>query len=182
MARLTGKKRYLMFQQLVERDGLRCRRCGAFGGSHKSLKTKKKLILDHIDNNKENNHPSNFQLLCRACNYKKNPRLSDAQPGQMTSPVVQTAEFDKSRIVEPMFRKWLEKRMKAERRVLKDDALNAGAEYSGCSPLTTQRYLNKLISSVGPYWLHYDEEADEIFIDWRGHTFPKPGEELETEA
>jgi len=52
--------------RIAERDGEFCRKC-------EKLPSEGQLIIDHIDNNNDNNSFDNYQLLCRSCNYKKNP-------------------------------------------------------------------------------------------------------------
>ena len=47
------------------------------------------------------------------------------------------------------FRKWLLSHVLEHGFIPKADAIAAGAEIVGCSPLTTQRYIAKLTSSVG---------------------------------
>ena len=48
------------------------------------------------------------------------------------------------------FRNWILAQVKEKDFVLKQDAINAGAEAVGCSPNTTQRYLQKLTAFNGP--------------------------------
>lgn len=175
MARKQGKKLLDVAVQLVVRDGLRCKMCGQFGTLNP--KSRRRLIVDHIDNNPTNNSISNLQLLCRKHNYLKNPRLAERRETTITTTVPQTDEMEKSKICEPQFRTWIMERMRKEQHVTKDDAVNAGAEFAACSPVTVVRYLSKLTSSVGPFYIRYDDDMDETFIEWRDANFPKPGEE-----
>ncbi len=47
---------------------------------------------------------------------------------------------------EPVFTEWLLANLPMSR----DEAKNSGAQVAGCSPATTDRYLKKLTSAVGP--------------------------------
>jgi hypothetical protein len=53
-------------------------------------------------------------------------------------------------IAEPRFRAWIVGELQKKVLLVKKDAINAGAEFVGCSPQTTARYLDKLTSSQGP--------------------------------
>lgn len=50
--------------QILERDGFKCVLCG-------STASTTRLQVDHIDNNKNNNTPTNLQVLCEHCNMGK---------------------------------------------------------------------------------------------------------------
>ncbi|MCP4647750.1 MAG: hypothetical protein GY852_08490, partial [bacterium] len=51
---------------------------------------------------------------------------------------------------EEEYREWLLAQVKEYRQYPKLEAVNAGAEQVGCSPLTSARYLSKLLSESGP--------------------------------
>ena len=52
---------------IAERDSECCKFCGR-------SPPEVKLVIDHKDNDNQNNYLDNLQLACRSCNYKKNPR------------------------------------------------------------------------------------------------------------
>jgi len=60
MSNMNGRRRKRARKFLIERDGNVCKKCRVSG-------KKKKLVIDHIDNNNSNNNYDNMQLLCYAC-------------------------------------------------------------------------------------------------------------------
>jgi len=56
-----------LYDIIAKRDGECCHFCEKKPPEHQ-------LVIDHKDNDNSNNELYNLQLLCRACNYKKNPR------------------------------------------------------------------------------------------------------------
>jgi len=64
---MNGPTRKKLYTRIAERDGEFCQKC-------EKLSSEGQIIVDHIDNNNSNNSFENLQLLCRSCNYKKNPR------------------------------------------------------------------------------------------------------------
>jgi len=67
MSKMSGPMRKKLYRIVAERDEEYCRCCG-------KLPNEAQLVLDHKDNNNSNNYHENLQLLCRSCNYLKNPR------------------------------------------------------------------------------------------------------------
>ena len=59
-----------MYAMLVKRDGERCKNCSC-------TSKERQLVVDHIDNNNNNNKLDNLQLLCRRCNFFKDSRPID---------------------------------------------------------------------------------------------------------
>jgi hypothetical protein len=51
---------------------------------------------------------------------------------------------------EPMYRAWVVNQVLEHGFLGKAEAINGGAEYSGCNPKTAKHYLDKLTSTVGP--------------------------------
>lgn len=138
---MNGPTRTRLYRFIAQRDGERCKRCG-------KLPDQGQLVIDHIDNNSRNNNSENLQLLCRRCNYLKNPR----QPVDLSVSeewVVEQTELQVNRLKEPMFKKYVFHRINEETSVPEVDLVNAGAEEIGASPVTTKRYLNKMCSSRG---------------------------------
>jgi len=106
------------------------------------------LFIDHINNNNSDNRMSNYQLLCRSCNTKKNhPTL--AEPFTRTA----SPEMITGKKYEADFRRWVAGQfMENENIGLEHNYLiNSGAEFVGCSPVTIKRYLSKMTSSNGIY-------------------------------
>ena len=71
MARIENKEIKAAFEYVAHRDGRRCR--------YESPLCKGDLLLHHIDNNAENNNPSNWAIACRGHNARLNPRGRDAR-------------------------------------------------------------------------------------------------------
>src|SRR3990167_4490623 len=64
-------------QQILERDGFKCRRCGMEREEH-ILRWGRELTIDHIDGKgsgvpvkEKNNHPDNLITLCMSCHSTK---------------------------------------------------------------------------------------------------------------
>jgi len=154
MTRMNSRQRKKYYALLVKRDKEKCARCGA-------TPPEKKLVIDHIDNDDDNNDLGNLQLLCRSCNYLKNPRkqplddVSECVNENMSKreDLAPRTELEINRAKEPRFRQFLGDSIKEspDRTVEEKEVVNSGAFVCEISPITAQRYLNKLCSSAGPY-------------------------------
>ena len=148
MSNKNGRDRKRDYENHKKRDGAYCRGCQA-------LESERELIIHHKDNNNSNNSYSNQILLCRKCNYMVHPRLSERKPldvcGGVCDSLDRETEITINREKEPKFREYVEFRVREEKEVTQQDLINGGAEYCGCSPKTTRRYLDKLTSSEGKY-------------------------------
>ena len=143
MSKMNGPTRKKFYDFLSNHNGEYCRCCG-------NLPTEGQLVIDHRDNNNENNSQDNLQLLCRRCNYLKNPRRPvDMCVSEEESP--DQSEMEVSRTKEPSFRKFVCHQISEEKSIPEQELINSGSEYSGISPVTAQRYLNKMCSKVGIY-------------------------------
>ena len=146
MSNMNSRKRKTAYPYLKNMFGAYCRGCHA-------LESERELVIDHIDNNNKNNNPSNWQFLCRSCNYIKNPRLEEREPLDVcvgvSRPFDIPSEIKINREREPLFRKYVEEEVKANVQVLEQELINSGAEKLGLSPRTTDRYLKKMYSSIG---------------------------------
>ncbi|MGO9482056.1 MAG: HNH endonuclease [Candidatus Kryptoniota bacterium] len=146
MSRMNGRDRKKWYAFLAKRDGEYCRKCDNAG-------TSKTLIIDHIDNDNSNNVPENLQLLCRSCNAKKNHRGK----AKLKNQIVEIHEPPTSKQIilnekyEPRFRGYTETRVSQQGMVLMKDLINSGAENTGASPQTTERYLEKMCSFAGKF-------------------------------
>jgi len=139
---MNGITRKKIYSKLSSRDGEYCKGCG-------KLSSEGQLVIDHRDNNNRNNNSSNIQLLCRSCNYLKNPR----RPVDLcvrNSESLET-EIQINRTKEPQFKRYVGQRVNEEGKVPEFDLINSGAEILDISPETTKRYLNKMCSSAGVY-------------------------------
>ena len=146
MSNMNSRMRNTAYPYLKNMFGPYCRGCQA-------LESERGLVIDNIDNNNKNNNPSNWQFLCRSCNYIKNPRLKEREPldvcVSVSGPFDIPSEIKINRTKEPLFRKYAEEEVKANVHVLEQELINSGAEKYGLSPRTTDRYLKKMYSSIG---------------------------------
>lgn len=173
--RFQANTRLWVYRYLVLRDGEQCARCYEVptaknngNPTAKNGNSSSGLDIHHLDGNPFNNEPDNLALYCRACNNKARSNGPSAysatcererKEGKASTrvtrealdyrapeaPVTMQANF----LYELDFRKWLLGIIQERGFIPKLDAINAGAEVVGCSPLTTQRYVAKLTSSVG---------------------------------
>jgi len=140
VSKMNGLTRIKFYNIIVERDGEYCRCCGV-------LAEERQLVIDHKDNNNKDNDLSNLQLLCRSCNYLKNPRgpvdecVSEYKSG--------ATEIQINQRKEPAFKKFVYHELNEYGEVSEHDLINAGAEDIGISPVTAKRYLDKMCSSRG---------------------------------
>ena len=143
MSNMNGRTRKKLYTQISEEDGEYCRMCG-------KLPWEGQLIVDHRDNNNSNNSRDNLQLLCRACNWLKNSKgpldkcVNESESEDET-------ELQNSKKNEPLFRKYVYHRLyeNGEKSIPEKELVNGGAEHIGNSPVTCQRYLNKMCSPEG---------------------------------
>jgi hypothetical protein len=139
---MNGPTRIKLYKIVSNRDGEFCRGCQA-------LPWEKSLILEHRNNNPKDNRPENLQIMCRACNYVKNPRGGPLDQSENVSEYVNKSELEVSRTKEPLFRRFVCQRLNEERQVTQNDIINSGAEHVEISPVTAKRYLDKMCSVTG---------------------------------
>ena len=140
---MNGPMRKRLYKLVAVRDGEYCRGCS-------KLPFEGQLVVDHRDNESSNNNPSNLQLLCRRCNFLKNPRKEPVDLSVSESIHDGTVtEIDISRRKEPLFRKFAIHVVNEHDEVPQNDIINAGAEEIGISPVTARRYLDKMCSGKG---------------------------------
>ena len=118
MSNMNSRDRKAVYNYLARTHGEMCNLCKIDGNS-------KTLVVDHIDNNNSNNHPENVQLLCRRCNYKKNPRISEREPldnCESVCPPIHYISFihheneiERSKKKEPLFRKYVIEKIESNR-------------------------------------------------------------------
>jgi hypothetical protein len=130
------------------------------------------LEIDHINEDKSDDRPENLQLLCKPCNVAKGNRARSRRPSDLSVCVRErmraegcagtrvgkavvrygsgSAEMQAAQMYELPFRGWLMGVLRSADFVEKEDAINSGAEITGASVPTINRYLKKLTSSAGP--------------------------------
>lgn len=115
------------------------------------------LQIDHIDGDPLNITIENEQFMCPKCNNLKKPRKRSSLTDRP-----KTAEMERGDMQEDNWRSWLNKAVTIERDFIKDEeAIYGGAEYltnfsnnETISPVTTRRYLKKVTSGIGMYYLY----------------------------
>jgi len=139
---MNSRTRRKFYDMLVLRDGEFCKCCGL-------LPSEGQLVIDHRDN-MNNDHPSNLQLLCRACNYFKNPRGEPVDLCVSESVIDgRITEIDINRRKESLFRKEVFHMVNEYTEVPQNDIINSISEAIGISPVTAKRYLDKMCSGRG---------------------------------
>lgn len=173
--RFAKDMRLWIYRYLVQRDGDICRLCG------KPPKQPFTLDIDHKDNDKTNDDPNNLQLAHPICNKKKEIELGRTREKKVTevsiegSPATRivkdtvdyssgSPEMRVNSFCEIEYRRWLIQKIGFEGSIVKKDAINAGAEHVGCSPMTTARYTEKLTSEKGPLAIVTDFAGNTLLI------------------
>ena len=144
---MNGKTRKKLYNLVVKRDGEYCKMCGA-------LPDEIQLILEHRDNDNTNNNLENLQIMCRPCNYRKNPRKSERPENLCVKSYTSTSKITEMQInktKEPLFKKYVAQWINKYDYAVEKDLTNAGAEYVGISQVTVKRYLDKMCSLEGIY-------------------------------
>jgi len=150
VSKMNGNTRRRKYQEIVKRDGEYCRCCG-------KLPYEGQLVIDHRDNYSSNNSLTNLQLLCRACNYIKNPRK---RPDDLCVNYKSNRENESclsiNREKEPLFKEFVYKKIHRGWSIALKAIINSGAEEIDASPVTVKRYLDKMVSSSGKLivWEH----------------------------
>lgn len=108
-----------------------------------TLGKNQQMVIDHIDNNNENNDINNLQFLCRGCNTLKNhwrhmPFIEDLED----SPT-----FKKSKQNEFRFRQYVMGRLQEPESngfLHLDSIIADGAEHVQCSQQAIKTYIDKM--------------------------------------
>ena len=140
-----------------------------------------KLIIEHKDNDHLNWDPDNLQLASQSCNIKKNPPYRrDVDNVRDTRGVRDTVDEDikprsaemlRNMKSEPTFQNWLKKEMNKKLRMELEDVINSGAHIAEVSIDTTRRYLKKLTSRLGPYYIELDSSGIK-WLGWKAKFMP----------
>lgn len=178
--RFSTRQRSMVVNFLIARDGNHCLICGR-------KPSQVKLQIDHADNNPVNWEPNNLHLLCQRDNlelrYKtiaEHKRLIEhyaannaneraCKRGPKSTHMVRelidyrsgNTEMKANSYFETQFVEWVLSEITRNGILTKDELLNAGAAFVGCSQITAARYLAKLTSFVGPL----EETKDTIGAD-----------------
>ena len=157
MTNMNGRDRDKKYPEICKRDGEVCRGCGKLPSETKEGF----LLIDHRDNNNSNNDLNNLQLLCRRCNYMKNPRGNKQIEERPFTP-----EMKKGERMERFFRNWLFGIITENHKWLLEDIIDSGAEITGGSTETIKRYIRKCVSSQGMYQIVEGQQGRE-FIEFK---------------
>lgn len=145
--------------KILAQQGEYCKMC-------KKLSWEGQLVVDHKDNNNSNNNLQNLQLLCRACNYLKNPRRPvDLCESVNMADNETSSEIDINTRKEPLFRKFVFHQLNERNKVSQNELVYSGAEEVEISPVTARRYLDKMCSNRG--LLMKSNEVKTIIIKYK---------------
>jgi len=111
--------------------------------------------IDHINGDPGDNHPDNLRGVHKSCNIRQR-NLQQSIPAHSVKESVsehESAEIEIARDAEPRYRKWLFERTGKAEPLYAQEAIYGGAEVIGISPVTARRYLGKVTSPQGPYWI-----------------------------
>ncbi len=142
MSKMNGVMRKKLYQLLVSRDGEYCRCCGA-------LQYECQLVVDHKDNDNSNNDPENLQLLCRKCNYLKNPRRPVDECVSEKEIPDRPSELRTSLVNKPKFKQFVYHELGEKAQVPEKEVLNSTSEILDISQVTGKRYLDGMCSDAG---------------------------------
>ena len=166
--RFQSNNRAWIYKYIAVRDGEKCLLCGAGPG-------REPLEIDHADANPYNEAPDNLHLLCKACNLglrkvtpKEHARIISIHSATNVSerecvignPATELAQghIDYSDGPAPMraagvfevkVRQFVLEEVGRVGSIPKQDLICSAAEVAGCSPISAERYLSKLVSSAG---------------------------------
>ncbi|WP_249111186.1 HNH endonuclease [Nitrosopumilus sp. K4] len=153
---MNGPTRKKIYRELALRDGNFCQFC-------RRNPEEMQLVIDHIDNDNSNNDRKNLRILCRRCNYVKNPRRPVDEC--VSENLDEKTELQINRTKEPEFKKYVAHEINERGSVPENELVYSGAEYLGVSPVTTLRYLKKLYSSFGIY--QKTKQNSKYFIEYK---------------
>jgi len=141
MSNMNKKTHDEKYPLIAKRDGECCYFCGKEPPEHQ-------LVIDHKDNDNSNNELYNLQLLCYACNYKKNPRRPLDQCVSVSKKINEDS-ISINRQKEPQFCKFVYAEIGRKGQVLWYSLVASGAEIVGISIETARKYLVKMTSEYG---------------------------------
>ena len=143
MANMSSYQRHYWYEKIAELQGGEfCKGCGIAPNSNWTNKKIKGLVIDKINNDGNHtiadNQVKDFQLLCRHCNYIKNPVGLDL-------PKEQTQSEATNRRAEKPLMEWLFKLLHEEKKIITwDYFVSEGSFKFDISPETIERrYFKK---------------------------------------
>jgi hypothetical protein len=165
------------YWRLVQRDGEFCQHC-------QKEPPIVYLEIDHVDGNPNHNpiDGSNYQLLCRSCNRKKNPRgkakknaiiiMQARHQDYMQTRNQMSPEMRKSERYQSIFHAWTRQKLTEssanDEGLPFDEIVNRTAFITHGSPITMKRYLTALVNAKeedgGYAYSVYDETADCVMV------------------
>lgn len=138
---MNGITRKKIYSGLSQKYGESCQFCGRTSDVMQ-------LVIDHIDNNNSNNSHDNLRLLCRRCNYIKNPRrpvdecVSENANEEMS-------ELQTSQTKKPLFKRFVWHEIHELEEIPEKHILDSSAEELDISQVTAKRWLDAMCSSRG---------------------------------
>jgi hypothetical protein len=137
---MNGPTRKKIYTEL-SKNGELCQFCGRTSDVMQ-------LVIDHIDNNNVNNNPENLRLLCRRCNYIKNPRRPvDECVNENVHE--EMSELQTSHTKKPLFRRFVWHEINELEEIPEKNILDSVAEELDMSQVTAKRWLDAMCSSRG---------------------------------
>lgn len=137
---MNGITRKKLYVELSQKYGEYCQFCGR-------KPEDMQLVIDHIDNDNSNNNKQNLRLLCRRCNYIKNPRRPVDKC--VSECVDEVSELQTSRTKKPMFKRFVWHEINECVEVSEKEILDSSAEELDISQVTAKRWLDAMCSSHG---------------------------------
>ena len=138
---MSGNKRKKIYTKLAKEYGEVCQFCH-------NTPEQRQLVIDHKDNNNTNNFYKNLQLLCRRCNYIKNPRRP-VDVCERDREMEEKSELQVSQTKKPHFKHFVWHEINERTQVPQKELLDAAAEELDISQVTAKRWLDAMCSSRG---------------------------------
>lgn len=136
---MNGKTTKKIRQSMIIQYGAFCKHCG-------KLPHESQLFLNRIDRDLSNDSQDNFQFLCRPCIAFRNKieRHDDLCVNNNDETAI---KINRKNL--PVFRKAIYKMIVDKGEIEYIDTIRSAAEVLGLSSVTTQRYMDAMISSLG---------------------------------
>lgn len=150
---MSQRSRKKYYPVIAKRDGDSCNICGV------PVKAKL-LVIDHIDNDNNNNAETNLQLLCRSCNVTKDHKTSRvSKTGAIIEPAITTTteQMAVGRKARSKFLNWLVECLKLDGEMEYWTCVTDGSFITDVSAQTIERYITKFNSQYGPIAVTVDE-------------------------
>jgi len=160
MSNMNKRTRDRLYPIISNRDGNYCKCCG-------KLPRDVQLVLDHRDNDNTNNTHTNLQILCKSCNYLKNPRNVSLDMCVSNNYVdLEESSMAKNKRTEPIFREFvLEEIDYSDCQMLEwNEVIDMSAEKVGLSQMTVERHLKKMVSKYGPLMIRQIDDGVKYIV------------------